>query len=142
VHLMHRSDVQLLGEEEAVAIGNSTLFRCAQSFRPELGYTFSTYACKPIARSIITAAEKQARQPRPSSLKRDVPCPPPDSDDHSEDVGTAMDALPINLQRIVRLRFGLDTGTGLSYVDLGRAIGLSATAARHRVEQALERMRD
>jgi RNA polymerase sigma factor (sigma-70 family) len=140
VHLMHRSDVQALGEDEAVAIGNFTLFRCAQGFRPELGYTFSTYASKPIARSIINAAEKLAKQPRPSALDYDVPAASQRDDDNP--LAVALPALPEQLQSIVRLRFGLDSGKPMSYTKLATELGISATAARSRVERALDRMRE
>src|SRR5262249_47673586 len=58
--LRYRRDVTLLGKDDAVAAGVEAVIRAARTFNPALGFTFATYAWRPVGVAIIRAAQRWA----------------------------------------------------------------------------------
>jgi RNA polymerase sigma factor (sigma-70 family) len=144
--------VQLLGAEEAFAVGSLTLVNCANGFDPLKGFAFTTYAYRSIHTDIIRAAKKNAKLSR--SLPRcsvdgeehvmDIPAPMEsvDLDADEEVLPGLLDRLPERWRTVVAMRFGLDGEQPQTLQQIGEALGVHRERARQLVEQSLKLMRD
>ena len=144
--LSHRSDVRLLGPDDAEGAGIEGLCLAAAKFDPARGVAFTTFAFILVAQAITAAARAWARRSVVSldipnadgeTIASEIPAP------QGLDVGDAIDArdavatLPDRERRIIAQRNG-----GRTLREVGAEIGLSRERIRQIEQCALRRLKD
>jgi RNA polymerase primary sigma factor len=125
-------------DPDTLSHAEDALCRAARSFKPELGFKFSTYACKAILRTLYRehgkAKEKAARMP---TAQLDEVRPPIDTRRPTGETGLedleqyakCMAALNERERFVLTMRLG-----GARLVDVGRMLGVTKEWVR-RIEK-------
>lgn len=131
------------------------LFQAVDHFNPWKGYRFSTYACTAIGRLLRRQGRREVnyRQVFPiqndGSLEAIVDMPDPRNDQTGLFVDRLNRALEQNLgnlteleSTILALRFPTGNKDSLTFLEIGKSVGLSKERVRQVQNNALEKLRE
>lgn len=143
---------------DLVAEGNVAMLRCVERFDCELGFKFSTYACRALTTAFNRFGGKQAKYKSNipfdiEATKEPLMIPPPvevfASPEHVKIVQNAIRNVNSNLtpveQDVLRYRFGVHAGQNppqLTLEKAGKQLGISKERVRQLQIRALQKIRD
>lgn len=145
-------------QEDLFMFGMCGLIKAVDSFDPNAGYKFSTFAAPCIANEIISYINNRNKCVRCESIEKDVA--PSNSgkplklkdiiiDDEADvfdnywtdqlykKVNEAIDELSPIDQTIIKMRFGFDDNERTSFADIGRKCGFSRQYLNARYQKAM-----
>lgn len=144
-----RNTIEPLPDRVSLAI--QAVLSCVDEFKPELGWKFSTYACRAILNRLSRSGQRAARAAKTFraddfaslyAVYRDT------DRERAEDVEFIKAVLADNRAGlteteayVVRMRFGLSGEDPLSLQELGSIVGLTKERVRQLQMSAMEKLR-
>lgn len=142
---------------DLVAEGNVALVRAVDRFNCELGYKFSTYACRALTTAFNRFGRKQSKHRANVPFEFDPDREPVHTSDFEGQISTehitalrsivrskAVQLTPVE-QEVLRYRFGLSAGQNppkLTLEKVGKVLGISKERVRQVQLRALRKIRD
>jgi RNA polymerase sigma factor (sigma-70 family) len=151
VKQMYRgSHVRKIGYEDAVAIGNLTLVRCARRFKPSKGFAFSTYVCRSIQLEITRHATYRGRSIYLYQSTFENPEGTPEFSYDPEDrfpfdkevLPGLLAQLPDRWRQCIEMKFGLAGYDKMTYDEMAPHLGVTRSRAGQLVQAGLKMLRE
>ena len=119
--------------DDLISIGSIGIIKAARSFKPELGFRFSTYATICIRREIIRELQLSCQKNKLDELTIDI--------SKEEDLGF-WDMVPDNVDEMERRILDMRLIHGYKFREIGEKLGFTRAWACHKFNSTIKKIKE